>query len=372
MNKKIFYRHWLLLIPFLGFGLMGCGDDETPSTPLKADFGLELDSESEVNLPVRFGNNSTGAFSYLWSFGDGTVSQAKTPTHTYSKAGDYTVTLEVSGNGFREVFSQTVTIAPSSFELYFIDNDDFKIRKIALKDTATVVDAFDMPGFSFGLAYDEINQKLYFSDDDIGSVFENNLEGTAEKEVASGLGEPRGLALDVENKKLFIADRGRDELVQVDLATNSSSVIYSSADDADFLFPVGLDFYKGNLYTTCTEIDAETVWKGAVDGSSLERIIDFNAGGFGYGIEVDKANEKIYFDNNDGNQLLRANLDGSNIESFGTTTDRTYGIAINQLTGTVYWVGRDGIIYSKTKNGATEILKDIGNDIRGLIIRRNK
>ncbi len=133
---------------------------------------------------------------------------------------------------------------------------------------------------------------------------------------------------------------------------NSSSVIYSVSDNADFLLPVGLDYYDGNLYTTCIEVDAETVWKGAGDGTSLERIIDFSAGGFGYGIDVDEANEKIYFDNNDGNQLLRANLDGSNIETFGTTSDRTYGIAINQLTGTVYWVGRDGIIYTSNATKA--------------------
>lgn len=370
MNRNIFYKKWLILVLFLGFGLTSCDDDEVSSVPLEASFDLAVNSESEVDFPVEFTNNSKGAFSYLWSFGDGTVSTAKSPTKTYSKSGDYLVSLEVSGNGFREVFSRTITIAPTSFELYFIDNDELKIRKISLADT-TVSDVFDLPGFSFGLAYDETNQNFYFSDDDVGAVYKNNLAGTAEEEILGSLGSPRAIALDMANNRAFVADRSRDEIVEIDLSDNSSSIIYSVSDNADFLLPVGLDYYAGNLYATCIEVGAETVWKGAGDGTSLENIIDFGAGGFGYGIAVDEANEKIYFDNNDGNQLLRANLDGSNIENFGSTSDRNYGIAISQLTGAVYWVGRNGIIYTSNAEGETIVLKDIGSDIRGLIIRRN-
>src|SRR5690554_68325 len=38
-------------------------------------------------------NNSAFATSYLWTFGDGGSSTAETPTHTYSNAGNYTITL---------------------------------------------------------------------------------------------------------------------------------------------------------------------------------------------------------------------------------------------------------------------------------------
>lgn len=44
-------------------------------------------------LTVNFTNNSTGAVSYLWNFGDGNTSTQQSPTHTYTAYGNFTVTL---------------------------------------------------------------------------------------------------------------------------------------------------------------------------------------------------------------------------------------------------------------------------------------
>jgi PKD repeat protein len=51
-------------------------------------------------LAVAFTDTSTGAVStWLWNFGDDITSAERHPTHTYTVAGVYTVTLEVSGPG---------------------------------------------------------------------------------------------------------------------------------------------------------------------------------------------------------------------------------------------------------------------------------
>jgi surface protein len=42
---------------------------------------------------VTFTNNSTGADSYFWDFGDGNTSTDSDPIHTYAAEGEYTVTL---------------------------------------------------------------------------------------------------------------------------------------------------------------------------------------------------------------------------------------------------------------------------------------
>jgi len=48
-------------------------------------------------LTVSFKDTSTGGpTSFLWSFGDGFTSELENPTHTYTSAGRYTVTLKVS------------------------------------------------------------------------------------------------------------------------------------------------------------------------------------------------------------------------------------------------------------------------------------
>ena len=53
-------------------------------------------TSGKVPLNVAFTDKSTGfPTSWKWSFGDGTYSTAKSPAHTYSKAGKYTVSLTV-------------------------------------------------------------------------------------------------------------------------------------------------------------------------------------------------------------------------------------------------------------------------------------
>ena len=50
----------------------------------------------EVPLNVTFTNTSSGASSYFWSFGDGTTSTAKDPSHTYMKDGNMRVVLTIT------------------------------------------------------------------------------------------------------------------------------------------------------------------------------------------------------------------------------------------------------------------------------------
>ena len=62
-------------------------------------------------LTVTFSNTSIGADQFLWEFGDGITSTLATPTHVYTTAGHFTVTL-TAANPFR-----TVTLVKPQFIL---------------------------------------------------------------------------------------------------------------------------------------------------------------------------------------------------------------------------------------------------------------
>ena len=66
---------------------------------------------------VTLVNQSSYADSYLWEFGDGSISTAKNPTYTYYESGIYKIKLTVSGLGGTSSFSDTtrVFILPHSF-----------------------------------------------------------------------------------------------------------------------------------------------------------------------------------------------------------------------------------------------------------------
>lgn len=64
--------------------------------------------DSTVVETVYFTNYSTCADSYLWDFGDGQVSTAETPVHSYATEGEHLVTLVVENFYGRDTFQRTV------------------------------------------------------------------------------------------------------------------------------------------------------------------------------------------------------------------------------------------------------------------------
>jgi hypothetical protein len=71
---------------------------------------------------VTFTNNSTGASSYSWDFGDFTNSSASAPVHAYAVNGDYQVVLTAINANCKDTASLNVSIALSVEELMGIRN----------------------------------------------------------------------------------------------------------------------------------------------------------------------------------------------------------------------------------------------------------
>ncbi len=64
-------------------------------------------------LIINFINTSVGnPTSFFWNFGDNTTSTLQNPTHTYAQAGNYIVTLSISGVSCQSTFIDTITISP--------------------------------------------------------------------------------------------------------------------------------------------------------------------------------------------------------------------------------------------------------------------
>ncbi len=96
------YDTWGVYIVQLMVGNNLCNDTATqqvrinPPLPI-ADF--EALGEGCMPLRVDFTNTSTYGVSYLWNFGDGTISNQENPNHVYYQPGTYNVALTVTGPG---------------------------------------------------------------------------------------------------------------------------------------------------------------------------------------------------------------------------------------------------------------------------------
>ncbi len=67
--------------------------------------------EGHAPLSVQFTDLSEGATSWKWSFGDGSISTEQNPTHTYSKPGQYTVTLTANNMAGSNVITKYTYIS---------------------------------------------------------------------------------------------------------------------------------------------------------------------------------------------------------------------------------------------------------------------
>ncbi len=71
---------------------------DTVSQQINAGFRVENDS-CTAPCEVRFFNTSQGATSFIWRFGDGTLSEEPNPTHIYDEGGTFDVRLTAQGEG---------------------------------------------------------------------------------------------------------------------------------------------------------------------------------------------------------------------------------------------------------------------------------
>lgn len=89
-------------------------DECSTSTPPTVDFGFTA-NEQAVSFYDNSEENGGAIVSWLWDFGDATISGQQNPVHTYADEGTYTVKLTIEdADGDSASTSEQVTIIPAS------------------------------------------------------------------------------------------------------------------------------------------------------------------------------------------------------------------------------------------------------------------
>lgn len=104
-QKRTVYA-FTLLVAIIGiqFFLSGCNDDDEKDPVANFTYDATSDLEYGIPLTVQFVDQSEHSNSktvYTWDFGDGATSSEKSPLHTYTTGGSYSVKLSVSRPGGR-------------------------------------------------------------------------------------------------------------------------------------------------------------------------------------------------------------------------------------------------------------------------------
>lgn len=367
--KKSYQSSSVFLVSLVSTGSGGStiSNMEIKVTPASG-FTVVDEDNLVAKVPVEFTNTSLGATSYSWDFGNNETSTDENPTYAFPSEGTYNVTLTATSAVGSNTYTKEVIVgaAPESpGDLYYIDAVDEYMRKMALDGSGTITDYLDLAGRTgVGLAYDAINDKIYFSDFDtelFGNIWRMNRDGSGLEVIVENIDDPYAIALDVEGNKVYWGDYAGN-VSRADLDGSNVEIGIISVSAASFT-GIALDLKNRKLYAY--DLQEEFMYIAEMDGSNLTPIIP---DAYGYFVTVDTVNDKIYYE--DQRTLKRANLDGSNIEVLTERETRMYGIVIDNDADKVYWGGRDsGQLNRADLDGSNrEVLGSGLGSVRGIML----
>ncbi len=111
---------------------------EVNVNPVTSDFSFV----DEGDLTVNFTDESTGATSWLWDFGDGNTSTEQSPVHTYDFIDNYTVTLTINDGACSssQVFTTVTSVddaAPAGLGISLLPNPADGWARVVLDNAIT-------------------------------------------------------------------------------------------------------------------------------------------------------------------------------------------------------------------------------------------
>ena len=166
-----------------------------------------------------------------------------------------------------------------------------------------------------------------------------NADGTGIQELVTGIHEPRGMDLDLQNGKMYWMDLGALSVRRANLdGTNIENLV--AFDDGSS--GITLDVAAGKMYWThaaSSHVVDGLIRKANLDGTQVETLVNLGPL-LPLGIAVDTQNAKVYWTEVRDDKIQRANLDGSGVQDVVTGV-RSAGIAVDSVGGSIYWI--DGL-----------------------------
>ncbi len=195
------------------------------------------------------------------------------------------------------------------------------------------------------------------------TIFDTGVEGFMEKEFSVALWiDERDVALFVDGQRVFEGEHGLDTEAAFAEGGYAGFQMFGGGDGSsqttvfdNLLVTAGApvpeppEIEPGEIFWT----NANAIRTAARDGSNprtlvagLERPI---------GIAIDPTNEHLYWVEDTGGRLMRANLDGTDLIEISTAVETGQHLALDEENGLLYWAEWDGGLYSASTDGTGQV-----------------
>jgi sugar lactone lactonase YvrE len=245
--------------------------------------------------------------------------------------------MDPDGSGVEVLISESIdpdsiAIDPQRGHMYWT-HDDVAIMRANLDGSGVETILSDLPS-PYGLALDLVADRIYWTNQiDDPAIQSANLDGSDVQGLVPDSVDccAIGISIDVVNRKMYWMDgyyEGsvmRADLDGANVETIATTVGIATGIDVD---PDG-----GKVYWTeygNGSLD-DVVRRANLDGSQVEALLDASDGlQTPCRIAVDPAEGKIYFSDLHTGRILRANQDGTGLETLWTGEAHTRDIALER------------------------------------------
>lgn len=200
-----------------------------------------------------------------------------------------------------------------------------------------------------GIAVDDVNKKVWWTDWNSGDVFNANYDGTGAQTVFNAGSTVGGLVLDPNAGKVYMVTKSSVKSANVN--GTGLTTIYTPNYTADFL-DIALDDTNGKLYWT--DNYNHKVQSGNLNGSNVQDVLTTLLG-TPIGIDVEAALGEFYVANKGLGTVIGASLNGANPHVLYTAPHgaQTWGLAVVVPgPGTAALVGLGTLCAVRRRRGA--------------------
>ncbi len=220
---------------------------------------------------------------------------------------------DLNGSGLTPLITTTIkgplSLDAPNGKMYWSDSSN--IRRANLDGTG-MEDVLTGQSLVREIAVDPSSSRFYWTDEGDGVVRRAKYDGSNVETLVSGLSSPYGVELDVPDGRMFYVDGSAAHVASLDGSGSSllhdhgvggiHSMAIAAADDLIF-------------WAHTAPGPTSSIYKMNTDGSGLALILSGSATSSMRGMGIDLVNKKIYFDEGYGEVIMRANFDGSDLET---------------------------------------------------------
>lgn len=346
-------------------------DENFPLPSTQSKFSINISNNAIAPAQVEFINQSVNATGYLWEFGTGDslyTTSKDNITYTYENPGTYYASLTVTSSSpnlhYNNLYlEKKITINDKPVKrLFFTDRVENKVKYITIDEqSAPVIEGFSSATLNkpYGMDIDTINGKIYVTDYAEQILNRFNWDGSGQEilmnQATENFNSPLGIII-IDNN-IYWGEPGGIHKANIDGSEPELYIPVTGEYPQDLCY----DHINQTIYFT-NNLGLETggVWKVNLNGSGLTKIVEdiwggaievdpdnnrlyfyagyegmylcdlngdnktlfdsSNAGKWAWGMAIDKDGNKIYYPNRVDMTIMRANLDGSNVEVFIPST----------------------------------------------------